>query len=48
MFCFGAEERAFGENYPKRELRYSGNMERKLTSEIVSIYVKNNLAKEFE
>lgn len=32
----------------KRELRNSGNMERKLTSEIVSIYVKKNLTKEFE
>lgn len=32
----------------KRELRNSGNMERKLTSEVVSICVKKNLTKEFE
>lgn len=48
MLCFGAEERAFGDNYPKREMRYSGQLQRKLTSELVYIYVKKNLAKEFE
>lgn len=32
----------------KREMRYSGQLQRKLTSELVYIYVKKNLAKEFE
>lgn len=32
----------------RREMRYSGQLQRKLTSELVYIYVKKNLAKEFE
>lgn len=47
---FGAEETAFGDNYlrRKRELRYKEDMERLLTSEVISIYIRKNLAKKLE
>lgn len=48
FLCFGAEETAFGDDYLKEkgELQYGEDMGRKLTLEIVSIYVKKNSAKE--